>query len=41
MDFNYTLTEKDLFNFHKKYILTSIKFNKFLIENFLILGLFF
>lgn len=41
MDFNYTLTEKDFFNFHKKYILTSIKFNKFLIENFLILGLFF
>ncbi|WP_196760169.1 hypothetical protein [Clostridium sporogenes] len=30
MEFNYILTEKDLFNFHKKYMLTSIKFNKFL-----------
>ncbi len=41
MFFNYTLTKEEFIDFHKKYILTSIKFNKFLIENFLTLGLFF
>ncbi|BDB00508.1 hypothetical protein CBOS2020_05820 [Clostridium botulinum] len=33
MVFNYTLSKKEFFNFHKKYISDSIKYNKFLVEN--------
>ncbi|KYN75935.1 hypothetical protein A0J52_16285 [Clostridium sporogenes] len=33
MTFNYTLTKEEFIDFHKKYIVTSIKFNKFFIEN--------
>ncbi|EJO5349328.1 TPA: hypothetical protein PTV44_003748 [Clostridium botulinum] len=38
---NYTLTKEQFFNFHKKYISATIKFNEFLIKNFLVLGLIF
>ncbi|EJE7233850.1 hypothetical protein M5L40_000742 [Clostridium botulinum] len=33
MIFNYTLSKKEFFDFHKKYISDSIKCNKFLVEN--------
>lgn len=33
MVFNYTLSKKEFFDFHKKYISDSIKCNKYFIKN--------